>query len=398
MKLNINSVIDNNIITLYLSGSITADNAHELEDRIDEELSAHPECHIDIDANKLDYVSSTGLRVFLKLAKRQPQKTKVLNVSLKIYELFEITGFISLMDISKKKRNISIKNCPKIGEGRSSNVYRIDADTIVKCYKKDVPIEMIEKDMDYSKKSLLAGIPTAISYDLVTVDHSSYGVVFELISAVTVGNMITNHMELFDEIVEKFTSVYKLIHSTTMEGFPSVKDTWNQWLDGMRPYYSQEDVVFMQEMINSVPERNTMVHCDFHENNVLYQDGDLIIIDMGDVSYGHPIFDLAGGSFRAHCSMMPNRPATHGLSPENMERFCSTILRDYFNPADDDELKDIREICDAYGYLRSALFPMKHVEISAELRDIHIADARENLLSRKEWARDQMRKIEKYFK
>ncbi|MCR5747853.1 MAG: phosphotransferase [Lachnospiraceae bacterium] len=396
-KFDIKEVCIDDVVTLSLPEAISSANARDFQDAIDKVQAAHPGCHINFDAENLRHISSAGLRVFLNLINNQQKQIRIENVSLEVYEVLSMTGFVTLMDVQKKLRNVSVKNCKKIGAGRSSIAYRIDADTIVKAYKPDVPMSMIQSEMDCSKKTFLAGIPTAISFDLVTVDHSTYGVVFELIAAVTVGEMITGHMEMFDEITKKYVSVYKHIHATRLEGFPSVKDKWKGWAEGMRTYYSPEDVEFMMEMIDCVPDRDTLVHCDYHENNVLYQDGELVIIDMGDVSYGHPIFDLAGGSFRAHCSGMPQRKANHGLSPENMVKFWEKVCRYYFDQASDKELQEIREICDAYGFLRSALFPMKHSQISADLRNLHIRDAEENLFARKEWAREQMQKLDQYF-
>ena len=186
--------------------------------------------------------------------------------------------------------------------------------------------------MEMSKKVFAKDIPTAISYDIVRIGKS-YGLVFELIAnADTVGHAITNNIDKFDEITKKFAELYRKIHRTSLDsdsGFPSVKSEWYNWLEGMKQYYTSEEIHFMDRMIASIPERNKMVHCDFHENNVLYQDGELIIIDMADVGFGHPVLDLAGGAFRTHCSIMPDRKAHHGLSPENMLRFWDTVLRFY---------------------------------------------------------------------
>ena len=35
-----------------------------------------------------------------------------------------------------------------------------------------------------------------------------------------------------------------------------------------------------------------MVHGDFHPKNVMIQDGELVLIDMADLTTGHPLYDL----------------------------------------------------------------------------------------------------------
>ena len=68
-----------------------------------------------------------------------------------------------------------------------------------------------------------------------------------------------------------------------------------------------------------------------------------------------------------------------------------------FETDDPEKFREIRDMCDAFGLVRSALFPMKHVEISPELRQLHIDDARRNLFPRKEWALAQLEKLETFF-
>nr|MBQ9438850.1 phosphotransferase [Lachnospiraceae bacterium] len=222
----------------------------------------------------------------------------------------------------------------------------------------------------------------------------------EITHADTVGGAITANPEAFDAIMEKFVDLYKKIHSTPIKDlgeFPDEKDIWLGWAKGMEPYYTSAENDFLKKMIASIPERPTMVHSDYHENNVLYREGEMILIDMADVGYGHPIFDLAGGAFRAHCSDMPERKASHGLSKENMHRFWDAVVRLYFSPQSEAQCREIKEMCEAFGFLRSALFPMKHSQISAELRNLHIADARKNLFPRREWALAQTSKLDEYF-
>lgn len=48
---------------------------------------------------------------------KENDNTKIINCSLEVYEVFEMTGFSEMMEISKSYREISLKGCKKIGEG-----------------------------------------------------------------------------------------------------------------------------------------------------------------------------------------------------------------------------------------------------------------------------------------
>lgn len=300
----------------------------------------------------------------------------------------------------RRLRHVSTEHCRILGAGRSGVVYQIGPETILKKFDEHVPIEKIRKEMEMAGKAFAIGLPTAMPLDLVRAD-GSYGVVFERITpADTLGKTITEHRERRDELTGKFTELLKRIHHTRVEkedGFPPEKEIWLEWAEGMAPYYSEADNGFLREMLQGIPERNTLVHCDFHENNVLVSGNDLAVIDMADLGYGHPIFDLAGGAFRAHASLIPGRQAHHGFSAAEMQRFWQTVLRDYFETEDPEELNRIQDVCCAFGLVRSALFPMKHVQIRDELRQIHIDDARRNLFTRKDWALRQLENLGQFF-
>lgn len=78
-----------------------------------------------------------------------------------------MTGFTDIIDIRKAMREVSVEGCEIIGKGGHRTVYRIDGDTIVKLYNEDEPFDEIEREISYSKKAFVYGIPTAISFDIV---------------------------------------------------------------------------------------------------------------------------------------------------------------------------------------------------------------------------------------
>ncbi len=263
-----------------------------------------------------------------KLGKK---KCTVLNVSRDVYDIFDMTKFTELMNIEKKLREISVEGAEIVGRGRSSTVYRIDPETIVKLYTAGVPLAKIKQEIDLAKKAFVAGIPTPISYDLVRCGEA-YGVVFEMLGdADTVGHSLTSHMDQFDVITRKFVDTYKIVHQADikdMGGFSSLKDVWHTWADGMNSPdgFNDEETAMLHKLIDAVPERSTMVHCDYHAGNVMYQKGEIVVIDMADIGYGHPIFDLAGNAFHARYSGSETRQKVHGMNQENMLRFYNTLL------------------------------------------------------------------------
>ena len=88
-----------NAETLALEGRLDTLTAPEVE----AEISAmFPTVQtLTLDMEKLDYISSAGLRVILKTQKALAQKAglKLINVSDNVREVFEITGFSDFLTI-----------------------------------------------------------------------------------------------------------------------------------------------------------------------------------------------------------------------------------------------------------------------------------------------------------
>ena len=85
--------------TLALIGRLDTVTAPELEAEISAILSTAESLVLDME--KLEYISSAGLRVILKTQKALTQKAglKLINVSDDVREVFEITGFSDFLTI-----------------------------------------------------------------------------------------------------------------------------------------------------------------------------------------------------------------------------------------------------------------------------------------------------------
>lgn len=272
-----------------IKGKIDSTNAPAFEKEL---LAALP---TEIDASGLEYISSAGLRVLLKLAKTVGEVT-VMNVSTDVYEIFDVTGFTSILTVKKAIREISIEGKEIIGKGGNGTVYRLDAETIVKVYRPDHSIEAIDRERAYAKAAFVAGIPSVIAFDMVKVGDS-YGVIYEAMNSDTLGHAIMNDPDHLNEYVAKYVALAKKLHSTPIEDetITALKDFLMKRADSpfMREHLEQNEIDVLKEIISSMANCDTLVHGDLHPGNIMLQDGELMLIDMGEVTRGVPIYDLA---------------------------------------------------------------------------------------------------------
>ena len=121
---------DNEVI-ISLAGRLDTSVSAETNMEINRELEKRePIGRLTCDASQLEYISSSGLRILLSLAKRY-KGFRVVNVIPQVYGVLETTGFTKIMTVERALRRLSVKGCQLIGIGGVGEVYRLDGDTII---------------------------------------------------------------------------------------------------------------------------------------------------------------------------------------------------------------------------------------------------------------------------
>lgn len=373
------NTFDNGVLTIVLEGKVDTSNAAEVEKNIFALVDEKKPQGIVIDAQKLKYISSVGLRVVLKL-KKLLGDTKVIGVSPEVYEIFDVTGFTDIIEVKKAIREVSVEGCEIIGRGGHGTVYRLDGDTIVKLYGEKEPLDEIEREISYSKKAFVYGIPTAISFDIVKC-KSCYGVVFELINADTLSNRLCADPEKFDEYSEKYSSIVRTLHKTKadMNIFSNIKELYSKWADDMLAFYTPEEVAVLHEVINSVPDRDTFIHGDIHPKNIMVQDGELVFIDMADLTYGHPVFDYAGIAL-THIMGAAYTKAVLGIDADTANVLYNNMIKSNFPDRTDEDLEKIKKVIMGYAGIKYAIAPAVNKNMDSELKKSIISRVKESIL------------------
>lgn len=289
------------------------------------------------DAMRLEYISSSGLRILLSLAKRH-KDFRVINVQPQVYEVLETTGFTKIMTVERAMRRLSVEGCKLIGIGSVGKVYRLDGDTIIKVFREGTTMENVRREITLSKEAFVLGMPTAISFDIVKVVPSNqdgvecYGLVYELLKATTLSAYLKQHPEQIDECARMYADLFKQMHEIEVpEGgnIPSAVQHERQQIEHIRRYFPEESINMMLCILDSIPAGNRLLHLDLQTKNVMVQDGQLMLIDMGEVGYGHPLLDL-GHSYSSMVTLIGDYEKTIGIPRELGQRFWNQAIEYYF--------------------------------------------------------------------
>lgn len=286
--------VEDSKMIVALSGRVDASNSGDIQKLIDEALGSNSGVKkMVVDAADLAYISSAGLRVLLS-CKKKLNDFAIINVSRDVYDILEMTGFVSILEVKKALRELSIDGLEMIGQGTCGKVYRMDDETIVKVFNEGFDMSKIESERENSQKSFINGIDTAISYDVVKVGNQ-VGVVYEMLNADTFRSAMKKDPDRIEYYIGLYAEFLKNLHNTHFRPgtLMPVKPRWYGSI-GYIPVFSDDEKEKVKGMLGAVEERDTFIHGDYNIGNVMYQNDKAILIDMADASVGHPVFDLAG--------------------------------------------------------------------------------------------------------
>lgn len=337
-----------NEVIIRLEGRLDTSTSPAVSAEIDSQLSAFnfaesEGASLSVDASQLEYISSSGLRILLSLAKRC-RNFRIKDALPQVYEVLDTTGFTKIMTVERAIRQLSVDGCPMIGAGGVGKVYRLDGDTIIKVFREGTTMDEVRREITMSKEAFVLGMPTAISFDVVRVMPSSegeaecYGLVYELLRAETLSVVVKNHPESLDTYARKYAELFRQLHGIEVSqggNVPSAIKTVRQQVEHIRRYFPQEKTDMLLHVIDSVPDGNRLLHMDLQTKNAMVQGDELMLIDMGEVGYGHPLLDL-GNAYSAMVSFVGEYEKVIGMPRELGKRLWDLTIDYYFEglPAD----------------------------------------------------------------
>ena len=377
--MNFSFNLDNGVLTVSLEGRLDTEASVKFEADLAEICRNNPHESMVFDAEKLEYVASSGLRTILKMVKTE-KNFSLENVSDSVYNVFEMTGFSRIMTIRKALRKIDLEKCERIGFGGNGAVYRVSEDEIVKVNYNPSTYATLELELSKAKEAFLLGIPTAISFDMVDCGEGRRGVVYETIKSKTLGETIQANPERIEELTEQYIGQLNILHAVHTDNpvFGNAKDSYRKQVEDASKYYTEEEGKMLEQVLDALPEGDRLVHCDAHPKNIMIQNGEMLWIDMEGMSVGHPIYDLI--SIAVVLNGMRTDQMTIdicGMDISTVRQLKDCFIRKYFKTEDPEMIQKYGSMLDALRLIRAVFavgFTSKNTE---EFRPAIIAMARQ---------------------
>lgn len=349
--------IRNNTLTIESGKRMDGSNVRSLEEEWMGLLDQYPGFKVVLDLKKLEYISSAGIRLIMKLQKKSIGFSAV-NVSEAVYEILDLTGLTSALDIRRSRRFVSINGLKMISQGGYGKIYRLTEDTILKVFYGFTSDELIENGIRYARKAFSGGIPCAVPYEAVDTEEG-IGVVYEYLHSVTLAEAIHASPELLEDYSLKFARLGRTLSQTHFpdHSLRSADETFSHALDRFSGLLEDDDIALYNRAVDLIPKCDTAVHGDFHTKNVLLgESGELLLIDMDDFCCGHPIWDLI--TTVSYCEDAPHPFRSFGdsllltgLTDEEKNSVWNYFIREYFRELPPEEIQSRVNVIIMYSAL-----------------------------------------------
>lgn len=364
-----------------LPNSLAYDNHLEIEKDIIAKMGHTTYEDVILDAKDTLYVSSAGLRIILSIAKKG-YNLKVINTSPEVYDIFQMTGFTSIIDVERALRQVSIEGCKCIGKGAHGTVYSLAPDTIVKVYQPSVSLEEIKEEREISKKAFVLGLPTAIALDIVKVGEQ-YGTIFELLDASSCVDYVNENQANTNDFIDKSVAVLKKLHNTVTndDSLPDMKKKHFTYLSNIKKFLSEEEYQKIYQLLEETSNQKTLIHGDYHLKNLLMCKDELMLIDMDTLCVGDPIFELSSicNSYYEFGTIDESIITDFlGISIEKANYIWFQTSRKYYSELNDEEYAKQCLRIKLFGCVRAAHFFNKH-QVEQRIIDKTISDLKETL-------------------
>jgi anti-anti-sigma factor len=91
-----------NVVVIYLAGRLDVHLSAEIEKEINGVIQNEPDCHLLLNLKDVEYMSSSGLRIFvstMRILKESKRKLKLCNMNSAVKKIFEVVELMDMFDL-----------------------------------------------------------------------------------------------------------------------------------------------------------------------------------------------------------------------------------------------------------------------------------------------------------
>ncbi len=281
-----------NALHVLLAERIDAASRQELEDKFSKALDGRENVSILINAEKLSYISSAGIRVLVGLRKVS-RDIRIFHVSQEIYDILNATGITDMLPVERRIREINVPSADLlIREESDGEIYRWEEDLAVKIYRAGVSFEEVQRKSLLLGKAASYGVPTTSVYEIVSCGEKT-GMIYEYPYGKTLEELWLMRPDRMQEEIEMLSELmYTLHHRVIGEGdLPDVSERMLSELEE-NSTLSEDQKKKLTELAKNHSGGDVFVYGNLRLGNIVLDEDRLVLLDMSRCGRGDAILDL----------------------------------------------------------------------------------------------------------
>lgn len=275
-----------------------------------------------------------------------------------------------------------------IGYGATSTVYLLPDGTVCKVFHPEFSFCEIQREYLMAESAYRLGIRVPKPGGIVQVENR-IGILSEFIYGECLADILAKSPEHYNELFPGYLRELRRFHEIKAApgDFVSAKDLYLEKIRALygTDWYSAEELRKMELLVQSVPERDTLIYGDYHPKNILVKDDELFFVDLGDICLGHPIFDFAmiANTHYIIPSVNPSYAEKYfAVSSKLMIQLWNDLFNQYFCQVPRESQNEIKREIMAFATLRQGLSPADGRSFPEKILKENVSITKKRLLSK----------------
>ncbi|MCG6143276.1 phosphotransferase [Leptospira bandrabouensis] len=196
--------------------------------------------------------------------------------------------------MNQQNKEYSITSLGKpLAIGRSADIFVLPENRILKLFFPEAKESEIDLEVTNTIEANKQGASMMRCYGKAKVGNR-FGIIFDRLDGISLTKLPDkNPLELF-RIAGKLAKLHYGIHSLKSDKFQDIKEILNHCLESAPlSFLNASEKVKAKTYIANLPNGNSILHLDFHPENVIVEGKNEIIIDWMTAAKGSPAADVA---------------------------------------------------------------------------------------------------------
>ena len=189
-----------------------------------------------------------------------------------------------------------------VGVGNTAAVYEWEEGKVLKLFYPGYPQEAVEKEFHNAMTIRNMDFPKPKAYEIISSEER-IGIVYDMVKGESLLDWVMKTGDV-QECAIYMAKLHKAILHNKVSNVPNYKEFLKSHIPNTLSVNLKKREEILQ-MIDSLPDGNTLCHGDFHPGNILISDGQSMVIDFMNVCHGDFLYDIARTVFLVEYTPVP---------------------------------------------------------------------------------------------